>query len=134
MLGGAWYLTSQTGFDLSSMIRELGAEFFLTPRIYPSFSLADLLFGLVLGIVVTRRRGPAAGAPGGGQAHRGVADDLTSPLLSRQGEGAKRPKTFTPFPVGKGDGGSGNVNYQVLTLGGGPCYEKDYILHARWQR
>jgi putative ABC transport system permease protein len=51
--GGLGYLTSRTGIDVASMTRELGAEFFLAPRIYPRLGPSDLLFGFVLGVMVT---------------------------------------------------------------------------------
>lgn len=51
--GGLGYLTSRTGIDVAGMVREIGAEFFLAPRIYPRLGLSDLLFGFILGIAVT---------------------------------------------------------------------------------
>ncbi|MCL6614396.1 MAG: FtsX-like permease family protein, partial [Firmicutes bacterium] len=54
LFGGAvnWVL-SRVGFDLSAYMETSAPAMMLTPRIYPSFKVTDLIFAAFLGMVVT---------------------------------------------------------------------------------
>jgi len=54
VLGGALNLIlSKVGFDLTSYMDISGDQMLLTPRLFSSFRLTDLLLGMILGVVVT---------------------------------------------------------------------------------
>jgi putative ABC transport system permease protein len=54
LLGGVFNLWfGSVGLDISKMTENLGGEFLLTPRIYPTTGLSMLIFSFVLGVTVT---------------------------------------------------------------------------------
>lgn len=54
VLGGALNLIlSRVGFDLTSYLEISGDQMLLTPRLFSSFRLTDLMLGMILGIAVT---------------------------------------------------------------------------------
>lgn len=54
LLGGAFNLWfASVGLDISKMTQNLGGEFLLTPRIYPTTDLSVLVFSFALGVAVT---------------------------------------------------------------------------------
>jgi putative ABC transport system permease protein len=54
LLGGVFNLWfGSRGLDISKMTENLGGEFLLTPRVYPTTKVSTLVFSFVLGVVVT---------------------------------------------------------------------------------
>ncbi len=54
LLGGVFNLWfGSVGLDVSKITQNLGGEFLLTPRIYPTIGLSMLIFSFVLGVAVT---------------------------------------------------------------------------------